>query len=355
MKSKHILIVDDEPKVAFFLAKALGRTNASYKVQTAHSGAEALDVLDQTVIDLLITDLRMPNMDGLELMKRVRNRHPDCRMILMTAYGSPEIEAMSYQLEATRYITKPFSLDDLNAAVSLALAEPEAPGRNILVISDERFEKIAKCLADLRFEVGAQCILLADVSGPVIAQVGELQGMDTSTLISLAGGSFATAFEMARYLEERKSVTLNYHEGEKYDVYSSNVNTDLFLMLIFYKHGQRSRVGMVWLYIQRTLEQLQSLVADAEQMDASEALGDDFGAMLSDSLDALFTVDEQIELMDALPVPEATSAEAEVAVAAPRPARAQDDAVNRVMETFSFEQAMNMGLIETSWKDNTEE
>jgi CheY-like chemotaxis protein len=353
MEEKQILIVDDEPKVAFFLAKALMRVNPGYGVGIAHSGEEALNELRRTAVDLLITDLRMPGINGLELMKRVRTDHPDSRLVLMTAYGNAEIEAMAYQLGACRYITKPFSLNDLIETVQSALEEPEAPGKDILMLSDERFEAIAQHLASLRFEVGAQCIILADVSGPIVAHVGETQGLNIPTLVSLAGGSFATSSEMSRCLGETKALTLNYHEGEKYDVYSSSVTPELFLMLVFYKQAKRSRIGMVWLYIQRSLQKLRTLVEDAERVGADEVLDAEFGSMLSDSLDELFTADAETEKLDASTRAEESETIEAVEEATP-PSPASEDELQQVRETFNLEQALEMGLVDSNLLGNDE-
>jgi hypothetical protein len=237
--------------------------------------------------------------------------------------------------------------------VQSALEETEAPGKDILMLSDERFEAIAQHLASLRFEVGAQCIILADVSGPIVAHVGETQGLNVPTLVSLASGSFATSSEMSRCLGESKALTLNYHEGEKYDVYSSSVTPELFLMLVFYKQAKRSRIGMVWLYIQRSLQKLQTLVADAERVGADEVLDAEFGSMLSDSLDELFTADAEVDKMEAQARGEAVETVEPEEEAEPAPSTS-DEELDQVRETFNLEQALEMGLVDSNLLGNTE-
>ena len=110
-KSKHILIMDDEPKVAFFLRSALERSEGDFQVSTARSGEEALEVLDGSEVYLLVTDLRMPGLSGLELIRWVREASPQTRTILITAYSDNEVEAEARRLEAYRYITKPLRGD----------------------------------------------------------------------------------------------------------------------------------------------------------------------------------------------------------------------------------------------------
>ncbi|HSJ57620.1 MAG TPA: response regulator [Anaerolineae bacterium] len=361
--ARRILVVDDEESVGFFLRASLEEVRRGYQVELASSGQEALRHMSRQAYDLVITDLRMPGMDGLQLMEEVRRRHPYTRLILMTAYGNASVESTAYRLGACRYINKPFSIDELTDTVSNALEETEVSGRQVLMLSDDEFERIAQCLANLRFEVGAQCILLADVAGQMVAHVGETQGLDLTALVSLIGGSFATSAEMARYLGEREVLTLNYHEGERYDVYSSNVNEDLFIVLVFHRGQQRSRVGIVWLYARRALDVLRDLVAGASRVSTSEILDADFGALLSDSFDQLLDTQNSTRTRAVAPKP-ATRPQPPVAPSRPqageephtrRPTfeRGVDEAGDG--ETLSLRQALEMGLLDPTWLDSDRE
>ncbi len=286
---KRILIVDDEESVVFFLGESLAELGPGYTVETARSGEEALARIARQPFDLVITDLRMPGVDGLELLKTLQATQPDTRLILMTAYGSDQVEAEARRLAVYRYITKPFKIEDLVDAARQALGEMALSSKGILILSDERFEAITRRLAELRVEIGAQCIILADVMGQLITQVGLTKGMDVNMLISLIGGGFATTFEMARYLGQTQALNLNYQEGDRYDVYSSNVGDNLFLAILYSKEVQPSRIGTVWLYTKRAIKDLLEITATAEMVRPDRVLDADFGALLSDSLDALWS------------------------------------------------------------------
>jgi DNA-binding response OmpR family regulator len=121
MTQRRILIVDDEQKVAFFLSQALERSNRNYDVTIAHSGEEAMEYLRETEVDLLVTDLRMPGISGLELVRWARTNSPTTRTILITAYGSTEVEAEASRLQTDHYIAKPFAIDVFTQAVQEAL------------------------------------------------------------------------------------------------------------------------------------------------------------------------------------------------------------------------------------------
>ena len=125
-KRKRILVVDDEVKLAFLLKQSLLNLGSEYEIETANSGVEALRIIEQDPCDLVITDFRMRGMGGLELMRTIKSGNPETPVILMTAYGSPEIVAEAKRLDAYRYITKPFPIEEFQAIVQEALVDDQA-------------------------------------------------------------------------------------------------------------------------------------------------------------------------------------------------------------------------------------
>ena len=119
--TKRILVVDDERSVAFLLSENLAGLDPAYRVQMAHSGEEALGKVIAAPFDLIITDLRMPGMDGLELIRRVQEISPGTRTILITAYGDGDAERKAGSLGVYRYVTKPFKTDEFTQIVEQAL------------------------------------------------------------------------------------------------------------------------------------------------------------------------------------------------------------------------------------------
>ena len=100
-----------------------------YLVETYESGEEALSRFREMHFDLLITDQRMPGMNGLELIGKCREVSPEIRSILITAFGSPEVEDKAFRLAVDAYLTKPFSMRKFVRAVQVALENRQtAPG-----------------------------------------------------------------------------------------------------------------------------------------------------------------------------------------------------------------------------------
>ena len=113
----NVLIVDDEDSVLSVveqLTEALG-----HRARTADSGKVALELLEAALSDVVISDIRMPGMDGFELAQRIRTIYPDMQIILMTGYSLDQTSQMAAELDVRAFLHKPFKARDLNEALSL--------------------------------------------------------------------------------------------------------------------------------------------------------------------------------------------------------------------------------------------
>jgi DNA-binding NtrC family response regulator len=114
---RRILIVDDEPLIRWCIAETLG--TAGYGITQAQDAASALRVLtDVPEPDVILLDLRLPDSSDLSLLERVRTIAPAAAVIVMTAFGTPEITAEALKLGARAVLTKPFDMQDLAQVVS---------------------------------------------------------------------------------------------------------------------------------------------------------------------------------------------------------------------------------------------
>jgi DNA-binding NtrC family response regulator len=115
----RILVVDDEPSIRTVLKAHLAREG--HDVSTATDGAEAVSALTATPYDLVISDLKMPGMSGLELLAWCTREQPGLPVVLITAHGTVDTAVEALKLGAQDFITKPFDLDELKQAVEKAL------------------------------------------------------------------------------------------------------------------------------------------------------------------------------------------------------------------------------------------
>ncbi len=119
----HVLVVDDEASARGGLEKLLRQEG--YEVDTAESGAVALGIVDEHAIDLVVTDLKMPQMDGVELMKQLRARDRDLPVIVVTAFGDVSSAVSAMRAGAEDYLTKPVDFDSLLLVLERALQRHE--------------------------------------------------------------------------------------------------------------------------------------------------------------------------------------------------------------------------------------
>jgi DNA-binding NtrC family response regulator len=114
-RQKRILVVDDEENARIALSKILAREG--YEVASAGNGYEALNYLQGKEVELIITDINMPEMNGLSFLRELSRSHPESNVIMVTAYGEVEsyIEAMN--LGAFEYINKPVKIDELKKII----------------------------------------------------------------------------------------------------------------------------------------------------------------------------------------------------------------------------------------------
>lgn len=116
---KKVMTVDDSPTVRLALSTALNE--AGYEVYEACDGNDALDQLNSCQVDMLVTDLNMPNMDGIDLIRRVRQMPGNRFMpiIMLTSESQPELKQKGKAAGASGWVTKPFQKDSLLAVVKM--------------------------------------------------------------------------------------------------------------------------------------------------------------------------------------------------------------------------------------------
>ena len=128
--TRKILVVDDEPVVARGCRRIL--TEAGYQVDTAGTGREGLSRAVHEDFDLVMADLRLPDLDGMELVRTLRCRRPQIPVVVITGYGSVPSAVEAVKLGVTDYIEKPFTPDQITEAVGEAL-KPAGCGAGVRI------------------------------------------------------------------------------------------------------------------------------------------------------------------------------------------------------------------------------
>jgi CheY-like chemotaxis protein len=179
MVVKKVLIVDDEKPFLLSLTDGLAAYAKDFEVLTALNGKEAVKVLDSTGVDLVVTDLRMPKMDGFELLAHMSGSYPDIPVIVMTAYGTPAIEERLQDMGTFHYLEKPLEFNVLADKIVDALESGSSPDR-IHGISLAAFLQLLEMehkTCTLTVISGGQEGHLYFVNGDLMeAQVGKVKG-----------------------------------------------------------------------------------------------------------------------------------------------------------------------------------
>ncbi len=157
VEKERILIVDDEPLILDMVFSFVSQIG--FKAMTAPNGLAALERLRNETFDILITDVKMPEMDGFELMKTVRSEFPDIHMIAMTGHGLSYTFTDVVESGATDYINKPFSLDELRAKLNRVVRE-----RGLLSDLKQKSMELEKANDDLKRLDNLKSIFVSSVS-----------------------------------------------------------------------------------------------------------------------------------------------------------------------------------------------
>lgn len=160
-------------------------------------------------------------------------------------------------------------------------------GSRQVILNGNQYDGITKILSELATKTKASAILFADMSGQLISQRGNTENINTTVLSALAASDFAATSEMAKLVGEEAKFKLLFHEGEKRNVYLSNVGNDFFLVVIF---DVSVTLGLIRIYTKKAIEDLTNTLEDDsgdDQVD-DQIIDSDFSSLLGDALDDTF-------------------------------------------------------------------
>jgi len=132
----RILVVDDEEFMLYSLSKLLGLMG--FETVTAGNGEAALNVLDSDSIDLVITDVNMPGMSGIELLKKIKQKNHELPVIIITGFGIEKAQALAKDNKADGFLPKPFRMNDIRNLIDRVLADSPSPSIELEVTSNRR-------------------------------------------------------------------------------------------------------------------------------------------------------------------------------------------------------------------------
>ncbi len=260
---KRILIVDDDFELATLLRQALKDVGKDLEIQLARDADEALAKISRRPFDLVVTDIKMAGLNGLQLVEILNQLDANIKTIAMTAYSSTEVESQAQALNVYRYIAKPFTIDEFRRIVREALAVEEPAPPPPAELSPTQQKAIAEQLASLRTSTQAHTVVLVNHQGRPLCLDSFANGVDASGLCNaLMTSNAGLAVEVERLIGQGQPFNLSYHGGPDYSLCSYSVGTDHLLIAVF---DSDIRVGQVWYYMKDVASQIQSILNSAAE------------------------------------------------------------------------------------------
>ena len=185
---RNVLFVDDDQEMLQALKEGLEKYRDTFSVVLAKDGYDAVSKLKQNTISLVVTDLKMPNMDGFSLLAHIMEKYPEIPVIIITGYSTSEMKRLAQEGGAVGYISKPFLIEDLAKHIMKTLRK-ESDGGTLHGVSSGLFLLLMEmeertCTIRLAVrESGNGCVLFFRDGELLDARVEELQGLDAAYLI----------------------------------------------------------------------------------------------------------------------------------------------------------------------------
>lgn len=269
---KRILLVEDQKDAAQVLRAGMESLAADLQVVSVTSAEDALKALDKGAFDLLIADVLLPGISGLELMARFRRRNPETKVILVSGVRDPEIRKQVARSGAEAFFFKPVEMSDLLDAVErlFGIAESILPSemkvmKAQLAVSENDSSKVSDQLAGLRFNLGALCVALINERGQIIVRAGALpdEQIETSLMPHLMSAFFATR-RIAAFTKSPHTDDLIIVRGTDYHLHLSSIG-NAYALLIATKPLQTARMAALAEAVQKSITRLEPILGKLEQ------------------------------------------------------------------------------------------
>lgn len=247
----------------------------------AESWEEALAYLQMV---LALNPNSQKAQEGLQWIRHQHAPESEVRLCLQCHNVVPAEAAQCPVCERGQATQPKTAEGEPQASSSLSASGELAPS---LVLSVEQAEAIDDCLHRMATRSKARCIILADVTGQLIAELGRTSAMNTQVLSALAAGELVATHELARLVGEQARFKLLLNEGQNQNVYLSDVGEQLILIIV---SDNNTPIGLVRMVLKQAVEELAPIltqsVSAAAETPVNEALGGDFAQLLKNELEA---------------------------------------------------------------------
>lgn len=260
-----ILLIDDDREITRFLRATLEILDRTFQITEAPSAEEALLAVGRTAFDLIILDVVLPGMDGLEFARRILKQRPDSKIILLTGKPLPQIENEIRNLKLVAYFPKPVKPDDILTAASIALGIKPAKSSPTPAAQDEgpqAHHSVSDRLSALRRDLGCLAVYLGDLDAHIVARAGDVSAFAVQELFSHVMVAFTASLKVCGFLGGFVPLNMHFFDGDDFDVYMINVGQSYSLIILFSGESGARAMGHVLRYGRQCADDLLNMLAD---------------------------------------------------------------------------------------------
>ncbi|OGO16878.1 MAG: hypothetical protein A2Z14_01775 [Chloroflexi bacterium RBG_16_48_8] len=255
VSAARILLVDDQRQVSRMLRSSLEFSGREYVVVDVPSGEEALEELARSPVNLLVADLKLPGISGLELVKKARELNPHIRTIIITGHPTPDVREMAEELGIVAVMTKPIRTSYFLEAVERALYLSESSESPIRVYDDGMLRLVER-LKVMQGELGADAVLLLDDRGRIVARSDQGIDLNLERALPALMTAFRAGLKVSGLLESLLPTNFQYFDGDSHDIYLTNVGAFYGLLIIYRGKQEAGQMGTVVHYGRRAVNEL---------------------------------------------------------------------------------------------------
>lgn len=255
MPSPRVIIVETDHLVSNTLRASLQSSGQQFTIIDAPSGEEALLELSRGGVDLVVTDLDLPGISGIELLERLREQDPGVHSIVVTGDPTPEAQSKAHALGVIAFLRKPIRTSHFLEAVSRAL---QLKSGNGAAATEEEKQFVAEWLMSMQHELGAEATFLLDNEGEIIVEAGELAEVDLREALPALMQAFEAGVQISELLETAVPANFMYFDGERYDFYLASAGGDHALVIVFKAKTGAKQIGAVLQYCRKAATDLVS-------------------------------------------------------------------------------------------------
>lgn len=270
MTAKRILLVDDQREVTRFLRSALETLNREDIIVEVPSGEEALLEIGRGGADLLVIDVRLPGISGLDVVRRLRRANARAPVIVISGVADARLEAEAQNLGVLAFLRKP-----LNVNVFLPLAQRvlEAPTGALEAPPPENDQPaISERLSTLRRDLGADAVFLVDMQATIAVRAGDITDIDLDPLMAEVVTAMVASLNISRMVGGLIPTNIHFFDGDEYDVYAVNVGQYYSIVIVFDGERGTGQMGPVMRYGRQCADDLlNSLVMLGVKTEATAA------------------------------------------------------------------------------------